>query len=96
MGDYHDMYPQTDVLLLADISEKFRKVCLNVYRLDRSHFYSAPNLSCEPMLISKRVKLGLLQEIDMQLFCERGIRSGINGVGELRHFTAINFSSGQF
>ena len=48
------------------------------------------------MLISKRVKLGLLQDIDMQLFFERGIRGGINGVGELRHFTAINFSSGQF
>ena len=42
------------------------------------------------MLISIRVKLGLLQDIDMLLFFERGIRGGINGVGELRHFTADN------
>ena len=76
--------------LLADIFEKFRSVCLNVYRLDPSHFYSAPNLSWESMLISTRVKLGLLQDIDMLLFFERGIRRGNNGVGELRHFTANN------
>ena len=42
------------------------------------------------MLISTRVKLGLLQDIDMLLFFERGIRGGINGIGELRHFTANN------
>ena len=42
------------------------------------------------MLISTRVKLGLLQDIDMLLFFERGVRGGINGVGELRHFTANN------
>ena len=84
------MYLKTDVLLLADIFEKFRSVCLKVYRLDPSHFYSAPNLSWESMLISTRVKLGLLQDIDMLLFFDRGIRGGINGVGELRHFTANN------
>ena len=42
------------------------------------------------MLISTRVKLGLLQDIDMLLIFERGIRGGINGVGDLRHFTANN------
>ena len=42
------------------------------------------------MLISTRVKLGLLKDVDMLLFFERGIRGGINGVGELRHFTANN------
>ena len=44
----------------------------------------------ESMLISTRVKLGLLQDIDMLLFFERAIRGEINGVGELRHFTANN------
>ena len=90
MGDYHDVYPNTDVLLLAEFFEKFRSVCLHVYRLDPTHFYSTPNLSWESMLISTRFKLGLLQDIDMLLFFERGIRGGINGVGELRHFTANN------
>ena len=42
------------------------------------------------MLISTRVKMGLLEDVDMLLFFERGIRGGINGVGELRHFTANN------
>ena len=88
LGDYHDIYLKTDVLLLADIFEKFRNVCLKLYALEPSDF-SAPNLSWESMLNSTNVKLGLLQDVDM-LFFERGIRGGINGVGELRHFTANN------
>ena len=68
LGDYHDVYLKTDVLLLADIFEKFRSVCLSVYQLDSAHFYSAPILSWESMLISTRVKLGLLEDVDMLLF----------------------------
>ena len=90
LGDYHDVYLNTDVLLLADIFEKFRSVCLNVYYLDPAHFYSAPNLSWESMLISTRVKLGLLEDVEMLLFFDRGIRGGINEVGELPHSTANN------
>lgn len=45
MGDYHDICLAVDVLLLADIFEKFRSVCLQVYKLDPVHFFSAPNLS---------------------------------------------------
>ena len=90
LGDYHDLYLQTDVFLLADIFEKFRKVCLKVYKLDPAHFYSAPNLSWDAMLISTDAKLGLLDEIDKLLFFERGIRGGVNGVGAIRHFYANN------
>ena len=90
LGDYHDVYLKTDVLLLTDIFQKFRSVCLSVYQLDPAHFYSAANLSWESMPISTRVKVGLLEDIEMFLFYERGIRGGINGVGELRHFTANN------
>ena len=90
LGDYHDIYLKTDVLLHADIFEKFRNLCLKVYTLDPSHVYSAPNLSWESMLISTNLKLRLLQDVDMLLFFERGIRGGINGVDELRHFTANN------
>ena len=90
LGDYHDVYLQTDVLILADVFEKFRQVCIKVYELDPVHFFSAPNLSWEAMLITTRVKLGLLSDIDMLLFFEKGIRGGINGIGELRHFQANN------
>ena len=90
LGDYHDIYLQTDVFILADIFEKFRKVCLKVYNLDPAHFYSAPNLSWDAMLISTKVTLGLLDDIDKLLFFERGIRGGVNGIGEIRQFKANN------
>ena len=45
MGDYHDLYVQTDTLLLADVFEKFRKKCIEIYKLDPSYFYSAPGLA---------------------------------------------------
>ena len=83
-GDYRDLYLETDVFLLADIFEKFRKVCMNVYKLDPSHFYSAPNLSWGAMLLSTEGKLGLLDDTDKLLFFERSIRGGFNGVGEVR------------
>ena len=90
LGDYHDIYLKTDVLLLADVFQLFRQVCMKVYSLDPAHFFSAPNLSWEAMLITTSATLGLLTDIDMLLFFEKGIRGGINGIGELRHFVANN------
>ena len=87
-GDYHDLYLTLDAYLLADIIEAFRGVGLKEYRLDPAHFYSAQNFSWEGMLISTKVELGLLTDIDMLLFCERGTRGGISGTGALRHFKA--------
>ena len=89
-GDYHDIYLKVDVFLLADIFEKFRMVCLDVYQLDPAHFYSAPNLSWDAMLSTTKVELELLHDYDMLLFCENAIRGGLNGVGSLRHFRANN------
>ena len=82
LGDHHDVYVRTDVF------EKIQQVGMKVYKLDRVHF-SAPNLSRDAMLITTRVDLGLFSDIDM-LFSERGIRGGINGIGELRQFRANN------
>ena len=45
LGKYHDIYLKTDVLLLTDIFENFRKVCLNNYHLDPAHYNSAPGLA---------------------------------------------------
>jgi len=45
MGNYHDLYVETDVPLLADVFENFRKVCQDKYGLDPAHYYSAPGLS---------------------------------------------------
>ena len=50
--DYHDVYLKTDVFILADVFELFRKVCMKVYSLDPVHLFSAPHLSWEAMLIT--------------------------------------------
>ena len=45
LGDYHDLYVQSDTLLLADVFENFRNMCIKVYELDPAHFLSAPGLA---------------------------------------------------
>ena len=45
MGDYHYHYLNKDVLLLADVFEKYIDTCLKFYRLDSSHYFSSPRLS---------------------------------------------------
>ena len=77
MGDYHDLYLETDVILLANIFESFRKVCLDNYGLDPAHFYTAPGLAWKACLKKTGVNLELLKDPDMLLMFERGIRGGI-------------------
>ena len=72
MGDYHDLYLKTDVLLLADVFENFRKKCLEYYALDPAHYYTAPGLSCDAALKMTKVNLELLDDIDMHLMVEKG------------------------
>lgn len=50
MGDYHDLYLKSDVLLLADVFENFRKMCLQQYGLDPCHYFTSPGLSWDAML----------------------------------------------
>ena len=50
LGEYHDLYVQTDTLLLADVYEKFRDKCIEIYGLDPSHFLSAPGLAWQACL----------------------------------------------
>ena len=78
MGDYHDLYLKTDVLLLADVFEKFIKICFNYYGLDPCHYFSSPKLSWNAMLKMTGIKLGLISDIDMHLFIEKAMRGGIS------------------
>ena len=77
LGDYHDLYVQSDTLLLADVFENFRSMCIKVYELDPAHFLSAPGLACQACLKSTIVKLELLTDVDMLLMVEKGISGGI-------------------
>ena len=57
MGDYHDHYLKKDVLLLADVYEKFINTCLRYYGLDPCHYFSAPGLSWDAMLKMTGIEL---------------------------------------
>ena len=50
LGEYQDLYVQTDTLLLADVYEKFRDKCIEIYGLDPSYFLSAPGLAWQACL----------------------------------------------
>ena len=66
MGDYHDLYLKTDVLLLADVFEKFIKMCLDYYGLDPCHYFSSPGLSWDAMLKRTGIELELISDIEMR------------------------------
>ena len=76
-GDSHDLYVQSDTLLLADVFENFRNKCIEICELDPAHFLSAPGLAWQACLKKTEVKLELLTENDMLLMVEKGIRGGI-------------------
>ena len=78
MGDHHDFYVQTDIFLLADVFEKFRDKCIEIYGLDSSCFYSAPGLAWQACLKKTDVKLELLTNYQMLLMIEEEIREGMS------------------
>ena len=77
LGDYYDLYVQSDTLLLADVFENFRNMCITVYELDPAHFLSAPGLAWQACQKKTEVKLELLTDVDMLLMVEKGIGGGI-------------------
>ena len=72
MGDYHDHYFKKDVLLLADVFEKFIKTCLKYYELDPCNYFSSPVLSWDAMLKMTDVKLQKIFDKEKYLFTEKG------------------------
>ena len=61
MGDYHDLYSKTDVLLLTDVFEKFVNTCMQTYGLDRCHSFCSPGLSWDAILRMTVIELEFFQ-----------------------------------
>ena len=78
MGDYHDHYLKKDVLLLADVFEKFIDTCLKFYWLDPCHYFSSPGLSWDAMLKMTGMRLQKIVDIGIYLFIERRLGGGIS------------------
>ena len=88
MGEYHDLYVQSDTLLLADVFENFRKTCQKEYELDPAHFVSAPGLAWQACLKITKVKLELLTDENMLTMVAEGIRGGI--CQAIHHYETAN------
>ena len=77
LGECHDLYFQSDTLLLVDVFENFRNVCIKVCELDPVYFLSPPGLAWQACLKKTGVKLKLITDVDMLLMIEKGVRGGI-------------------
>ena len=77
LGEYHDLYVQSDTALLADVFENFRDKCIEIYKLDPAHFLSAPGQAWQACLKKTGAELELLTDNDMLMMFEKGTRGGI-------------------
>ena len=77
LGDYHDLYVHSDALIIADVFENFKNMCIKVYELDPAHFLSASGSAWQACLKKTEVELELITDSDMLLMVEKGIKGGI-------------------
>ena len=89
MKDYHNDYLITDILLLADVFENFRKMSLETYSLDPIHYYSLPGLSWDAMLKYTGVVLELITDPDMHQMVGKSMRGGFSNICH-RYATSYN------
>ena len=82
MGDYHDHYLKKDVLLLADVFEKFIDTCLKFYGLDPCHYFSSFGLSWDAIIKMTGVKLEKISDIYKYLFIEKELKGGISYIAK--------------
>ena len=78
--DYHDLYNRSDVLLVSEVFETFRKTCLRQYGLDPANYYTSPGLAWDALLKKTGVELELLTDYDQHLFIEKGLCDGLKAL----------------
>ena len=74
LGEYHDLYVQSDTVLVADVFENFRDKCIEMYRFDPAHFLFSPGQAWQACLKKTEVELELLTDNDMLIMFEEGTR----------------------
>ncbi|KAJ8910231.1 hypothetical protein NQ315_015923 [Exocentrus adspersus] len=72
LGEYSDIYLKSDILLLCDVFQNFRKICFETYKLDPAQYFTAPGLAWDAMLKLTKVNLELLTDIDMIHMLKKG------------------------
>ena len=77
LGQYHDLYLKTDVLLLTDVFENFGDLCLEYYGLDPAHYFTLPNFSWDAMLLKTQVEIQPIVDKEMYEMIEHGLRGGM-------------------
>ena len=77
MGEYHDLYLKTDVLLLTDVFENFRDMCLSYDGLDPVYYYTLPNFAFDAMLKLTGIEIDLVYNQEMYEMIEAGLRGGM-------------------
>ena len=77
MGEYHDLYLSTDVLLLIDMFDNFRNSCMNYYGLDPAYYRTLPNFVWDAMLKKTNIALYLVHDQYMYEMIEKGNRGGV-------------------
>ena len=88
--DYHMAYIKSDVILLADIFENFRKTCMKYYNLDPANYLASPGLAFDSMLLKTGVELEQITDIEMLNMFESMKRGGLCFVGSKRYAKANN------
>ena len=78
LGEYHDLNVPGETLLLADVFENSRNMCINIYELDSPKFLSAPGLAWPAALKKYKIKLNILTDIDVINGSQRYKRSNVS------------------
>ena len=80
--DYMVLYNRLDTYLLAECFENFREVALKEFHLDPARYLSLPGFSLDAMFYMTKARVRLIEDPEMYLCLERGIRGGLSFVGE--------------
>ena len=76
--DWHDHYLRVDVKGLSDVFEAFRRLCMDIYKVDPCYYFTAPGMFNDALYMKTRARVELITDVDMYNFFEKGIRGGLS------------------